>query len=399
MGPEPGSASLEESSLLASFSAGHSPFDRPGLVARVGPFAVVAVVAEASLALPPGTRVGTAVIVSLVLLAAVALAFLLPWGRLPAWAPVLVPLACTGWALALTLAGGTVSGVGLVLLIPLIWSALFHRPWESACVVAAIVAAEIVVSVVQSAPDAVTIRRALLWAALGGLLAVATHGLRDRIRRSQQATVRLEQQLAELRIVEDRDRLAAELQSSVIQRIFAAGLKLQGALSLSPRAEVRRRVESSVDDLDDAIRLLRQAIFGLESRLDSVGLRQQVLRLCADLSPVPEITFAGPVDDALPTGASDQLLDMLRTALGLISPDAVQTSVDLRADDALTVVVTGTGPHRRPAGSDGHGRDFSPLCDRGSQAGIAVDVGPAEGGTRLAWSVPVPDGPPPADRR
>ncbi len=399
MEPEPGSASLEESSPLASFSAGHSPFGRPGLAARVGPFALVAVVAEASLALPPGTRVGTAVIVSLVLLAAVALAFLLPWRRLPAWAPVLVPLTCTGWALALTLAGGTISGVGLVVLIPLIWSALFHRPWESACVVAAIVAAEVVVSVSQSALDAVTIRRVLLWAALGGLLAVATHGLRDRIRRSQRATARLEQQLAELRIVEDRDRLAAELQSSVIQRIFAAGLKLQGALSLMPRADVRRRVESSVDDLDDAIRLLRQAIFGLESRLDGPGLRQQVLRLCAHLSPVPEITFAGPVDDALAAGASDQLLDMLRTALGLISPDAVQTSVDLRADDALTVVVTGTGPDRRTAGRDGHGQDFSPLCDRASQAGIAIDVGSAEGGTRLAWSVPVLDGPPPADRR
>ena len=265
MEPEAGSASLEEASLLASFSAGHSPFARQGLLARAGPFALVAVVAEASLALPPGTRVGAAVLVSLVLLAAVALAFLLPWDRLPAWASVLVPLTCTGWALALTLAGGTVSGVGLVLLIPLIWSALFHRPWESACVVAAIVAAEIVVSVTQSAPNAVTIRRALLSAALGGLLAVATHGLRDRIRRSQQATARLEQQLAELRIVEDRDRLAAELQSSVIQRIFAAGLKLQGVLSLAPRADVRRRVESSVDDLDDAIRLLRQAIFGLET--------------------------------------------------------------------------------------------------------------------------------------
>ena len=154
-----------------------------------------------------------------------------------------------------------------------------------------------------------------------------------------------------------------------------------------------------MDDLDDAIRLLRQAIFGLESRLDGVGLRQQVLRLCAGLSPVPEITFAGPVDDALPAGASDQLLDMLRTALGLISPDALQTSVDLQADDALIVVVTGTGPDRRPAHSDGHGRDFSPLCDKASQAGIAIDVGPAEGGTRLAWSVPVLSGPPPADRR
>jgi len=152
-----------------------------------------------------------------------------------------------------------------------------------------------------------------------------------------------------------------------------------------------------VDDLDDAIRLLRQAIFGLENRLDGMGLRQQVLRLCADLSPVPEITFAGPVDDALPADASDQLVDMLRTALGLISPDAVQTSVDLRASNALTVVVTGTGREWRPADRDGSGRDFSPLRDRASKAGIAIEVGSARDGTRLEWSLPVRSGPPVAD--
>jgi hypothetical protein len=31
--------------------------------------------------------------------------------------------------------------------------------------------------------------------------------------------------------------------------------------------ELRRRVEASVADLDDAIRLIRQAIFGLENRM------------------------------------------------------------------------------------------------------------------------------------
>jgi two-component system, NarL family, sensor histidine kinase DevS len=103
---------------------------------------------------------------------------------------------------------------------------------------------------------------------------------RLRIQRSQQANARLEERLRELTIVEDRDRLAAGLQSSVVQRIFAAGLKLQGALPLATGAEVRHRIESLVTDLDDAIRLLRQAIFGLERRLDAGGLRQQVLHLC-----------------------------------------------------------------------------------------------------------------------
>ena len=390
MEPEPGSASPDKRTHRDSAGPGHSPFSRPGLTARAGPFALVAVVAEASLALPPGTRVGTAVIVSLVLLAAVALAFLLPWDRLPAWARVLVPLAYTGSALALTLAAGTVSGVGLVILIPLIWTALFHRPWESAWVIAAIVAAEIVVSVTQSAPDAVTVRRVLLWAALGGLLAVATHGLRDRIRRSREEAARLAKRLRELTLIEDRDRLAADLQSSVVQRIFAAGLKLQGVLSLITGAEVRHRVESSVSDLDDAIRLLRQAIFGLERRPETMGLRKQVLHLCAGLSPVPEITFTGPVDDPMPGSAIDWLLEMLRMAFGLIGPGAAYTSVDVQAGETLVVTVTGTGPGQRSA--DGCGPDFSPLRDEASLAGTAIEIGTVPGGTRLAWSLPVRSG-------
>ena len=165
--------------------------------------------------------------------------------------------------------------------------------------VAAIVAAELIISLVQSAPDAVIVRRVLLWGALGALLAVATHGLRDSIRRSQEATARLQERVGELMVVHDRDRLAADLQSGVVQRIFAAGLSLQSVLAMATQTEVRRRVAASVADLDDAIRLLRQAIFGLESRMAPEGLRHQVLRLCADVSPVPEITFAGPVDEAL----------------------------------------------------------------------------------------------------
>jgi hypothetical protein len=112
----------------------------------VAPFAAVALLAQVSLALPPGPQSGSAVIASIVLLLATAGAFLLPWSRLPAWMSVLVPLLYTGSVLALILAAGATSGVGAVILIPLIWTALFHRRWESACVVAAIVAVELVIS-------------------------------------------------------------------------------------------------------------------------------------------------------------------------------------------------------------------------------------------------------------
>lgn len=54
------------------------------------PFAIVAVLAEASLAFVPGPSSAWPVVLGVVLLAAVA-AFLLPWQRLPAWMSVLVP--------------------------------------------------------------------------------------------------------------------------------------------------------------------------------------------------------------------------------------------------------------------------------------------------------------------
>jgi signal transduction histidine kinase len=313
----------------------------------------------------------------------------LPWSRLPGWATVLVPLAYTGSALALTLAGGTVSGVGIVLLVPLIWTALFHRRWESACVVAAIVAAEIVISQVQSAPDAVIVRRVLLWGALGALLAVATHGLRDSIRRSQEATARLQERVGELMVVQDRDRVAADLQSGVVQRIFAAGLSLQSVLAMATQTEVRRRVAASVADLDDAIRLLRQAIFGLENRMAPEGLRHQVLQLCADVSPVPEIAFAGPVDEALPPEDAEGLLEMLRTAVGLLATPGGQTSISVEAAERLSVTVAGTGQPPPGANGDGSTRDFAPLRERARRDDIAIDIEPAANGTRVGWSVPL----------
>ncbi len=88
----------------------------------------------------------------------------------------------------------------------------------------------------------------------------------------------------------------------------------------------------------------------------------------------------------------DQLLDMLGMALRLIGPDAVRTSVDVQAGQALSVIVTGTRPDRRSAEGNGYGPDFAPLRDRAGQAGIAIEVGSDSGGTRLAWSVPIPSG-------
>ena len=378
-----GSGSAAHPSLpSASAEPPGYPFRGPGLLARVIPFAAVAVLAEASLALPPGPQSQPALIASVLLLLATAAAFALPWPRLPGWMSVLVPLTYTGSALALILATGATSGVGMVLLIPVLWTALFHHRWESGCVVAAIVVVMVIISLTPVVvPGLVLARRVLLWGSLGVLVSVAVHGLRDRIRHSQEQRARLQERLREITVMEDRERIAADLRDKVIQQIFAAGLALQGAASLTTEREVRRRVESSVADLDRAVRLVRQAIFGLEHESPDRGLRLDVLDLCGRLTPAPEVTFKGPVDGALHPVARAQLL-------GLLGPQSVPARISIAAGDDSCEAVVEAGLRPDLAASNGSGGGLSFLQDAAVRAGIRIDIEPVPGGTRLAWRFP-----------
>ncbi|HEY1156825.1 MAG TPA: hypothetical protein VGE95_11110, partial [Arthrobacter sp.] len=242
-----------------------SPFTRQGLGLRLLPFAVVAVVAMVSVLLPQGgLQSWQRLAIAAALLAFVAVAaFGLPWARLPSWIAVVVPLVFTVSMLALTLSAGATSGVGLVLLAPLVWSVLFHRRWESACVLAAIVAAQVAISLEQAASDVTLARRVVLWTALGMVILLATHGLRDRIRRSQHQAVTLRAQLFRAHEVRARDRIAAGLGETVIRRLFAAGMDLNSAASRITDDQARNRLLAGVSELDQAIRQVQHLVYDL----------------------------------------------------------------------------------------------------------------------------------------
>jgi signal transduction histidine kinase len=72
-----------------------------------------------------------------------------------------------------------------------------------------------------------------------------------------------QRELLKLEMLEERERIAQELHDGVIQALFAVGMGLQGAAALSGEPEVRLRIEGTVDEIDRAIRDLRNYIFGL----------------------------------------------------------------------------------------------------------------------------------------
>jgi signal transduction histidine kinase len=186
----------------------------------------------------------------------------------------------------------------------------------------------------------------------------------------------------------DRDRIADDLRDKVVQRLFAAGLTLQSAVMRTADPDMRHRIDKSIDELDDAIKVIRDTVYGLEHRLAGRGLRAEILHLCEELQPAPELSFSGPVDGALPPGAGAGVAQLLREAVGLIGQHFVPTRIAITArGDSYTAVVEATpmaGATRLKASPE-----FFSLQDIAAQAGIGMDIEPGSGSTRFAWHVPV----------
>ena len=93
---------------------------------------------------------------------------------------------------------------------------------------------------------------------------------------------RAQEELQRLLLSEDRERIAKDLHDGVIQSLFAVGMGLQATATLSGAPEVERRIESAVEELDRAIRDLRNYIFGLRPGILADRQLDQALRGLAE---------------------------------------------------------------------------------------------------------------------
>jgi signal transduction histidine kinase len=198
---------------------------------------------------------------------------------------------------------------------------------------------------------------------------------------------------ARLAVLQDRERIARDLHDLVIQRLYATGMSLQGALPLITRPDVADRVSSAVDALDETIREIRSAIFSLQSPSDPkrVGLRAKILdvveEMTAPLGFAPSLRLVGPLDEEVPGEVGEHLLSALREALSNAARHAGASSVDVTVDCgtdlALLVRDNGTGLGRSTRRSG-----LTNLAERARALGGRLRVGRAEGGgTDLEWRV------------
>jgi signal transduction histidine kinase len=209
---------------------------------------------------------------------------------------------------------------------------------------------------------------------------------------------RLHTRLYEMGMVEDRERIARDLHDTVIQRLFATGLSLQGSARLvraDPDAAIER-IEAAVDDLDTTVKHIRTSIFGLEaSRPEGSGLRDRLLTLAHESSGAlgfePRVLFDGPIDSTVDDATGAHLLATLREALSNAARHAEASRVDIEvtvADDlCLRVGDDGLGLQLDdpPAG-----RGLKNMAHRAEQLGGSITLLSQDPrGTVLEWRVPL----------
>jgi len=209
---------------------------------------------------------------------------------------------------------------------------------------------------------------------------------------------RLHARVRELTLVEDRERIAADLHDTVIQRLFATGLSLQGTLRSITPVEASERVERAVGDLDDTIRQIRSTIFALQApRVIGRGLRAEILTLAGEvggsLGFEPHLRLDGPIDATVDDLVAAHLLAVLREALSNVVRHAAATRVDIAiavADRLVTAEVrdNGVGPglQTRPGG-----QGLANLAQRAEALGgsMSLTAGPAGMGSVFVWQAPV----------
>jgi signal transduction histidine kinase len=201
------------------------------------------------------------------------------------------------------------------------------------------------------------------------------------------------EQARDLSVIADRERIAHDLHDHVIQRLFAAGMDLQGTIARSRSPEITQRLNRTVDDLQATIEEIRSRIFALQTAGEASGFRQQVQNVIADLTDDRNIEttvrMSGPlsaVDDEVVEHALPVIIEAVSNAVR--HSGAAHLSIEINVADELTIDVTddgcgiGLGDTRR-SGLLNLQRRAELVCGR-----CNVDGAP-DGGTHIRWVAPL----------
>jgi len=207
---------------------------------------------------------------------------------------------------------------------------------------------------------------------------------------------RAQLELRRLGLLEERERIAKELHDGIIQSLFAVGMGLQATALMAGSQELTDRIERAVEQLDGAIRDLRNYIFGLRPGILADRQLEQALRsLGEEMQARSGEEVEVLVDAALAARLSPQSTDIVqltREALSNVARHAGASKAKVRLERngtraALVIEDDGVG---FDLDGDSAGSGLKNMRARAAGMGGTMRVESAAGkGTTLRITFPV----------
>ncbi len=200
----------------------------------------------------------------------------------------------------------------------------------------------------------------------------------------------------QLALLAERERIAHDLHDHVIQRLFAAGMDLQGTVARARSPEVVDRLNCTLDDLQTIIEEIRTTIFQLKSPSgDDGGFRTRIQQVVTDLTEkrdiVTTVRMHGPT-----TAIGGELAEHAEAATAEAVSNAVRHSgasrltVEVSVADMLTLDIIDNGCGIPVDNSRRSG--LANMSYRAEQVGGRCETSNQPGGgTRVHWAAPLTD--------
>jgi len=209
---------------------------------------------------------------------------------------------------------------------------------------------------------------------------------------------RLHENTHRLAVLEERERIGMDLHDGIIQSIYGVGLALEGTLHSIEEdpIDAKKRIQQSIEGLNEAIRDLRSYILDLRPRqMGNDGLMSGLKRLATEFRANsrtevvlirPEIEFV-----ELPPSQSLALFHICQEALANAAKHSKAKKVEISlwsTDERALMEIHDDGKgFDMETQSQNIGHGLANMQTRAQSAGGDVDVSsiPGEGTTILAW--------------
>jgi nitrate/nitrite-specific signal transduction histidine kinase len=211
---------------------------------------------------------------------------------------------------------------------------------------------------------------------------------------------RLYEQIQNLALLEERERIAMDLHDGIIQSIYAVGLNLEGCAERvkGETRGVREQLERAMDDLNDVIKGIRTYIFNLRpSSSDGRGLTETLAEALKALKVNPSMEvklIAEEVCGALSEEQVTQVGHITKEALANVLKHARASSVTVRLvskDHGLILSILDNGVGFDPQMVEPTaGQGLKNMAERARDMGGIFSVKSGQGsGTEISVQIPL----------